>query len=98
MAELGGVLNAATARVVGLVSQVLATEAWPGRGIRSAQARGLTTPARTLAAMAPRLGELPDTPPPRGRGSWPRTGWRWSCAEPRRPSTPRWPPWPATPR
>ena len=35
MAQVCGVLNAATARLVGLVAQVLGTEAWQGWGIRS---------------------------------------------------------------
>ncbi len=35
MAEVCGVLNAATARLVALVARVLATEAWHGWGIRS---------------------------------------------------------------
>jgi hypothetical protein len=34
MAEVCGVLNAAMARLVGLIARVLASEAWHGWGIR----------------------------------------------------------------
>jgi hypothetical protein len=37
MAEVCGVLNAATGRLVGLIARVLETEAWQGWGIRSAE-------------------------------------------------------------
>src|SRR5947208_15013632 len=67
MAEVCGVLNAATGRLVGLIARVIETGAWEGHGIRSAEhwvawrsgvSRGR---ARTLVAMARRLGELPHT-------------------------------------
>ena len=37
MAEVCGVLNAATGRLVGLIARVLETGAWEGHGIRSAE-------------------------------------------------------------
>ena len=67
MAEVCGVLNAATARLVGLVGEVLATEAWQGWGIRSPEhwvvwKCGVSARrARTLVAMARRMAELPET-------------------------------------
>jgi len=67
MAEVCGVLNAATGRLVGLIGRVLETEAWQGWGIRSAQHwvawKCGVSPRRAhvLVAMARRLGELPRT-------------------------------------
>lgn len=67
LAEVCGVLNAATARLVGLVAEVLATEAWQGWGIRSPEQWvswkcGVSARrARTLVAMARRMAELPET-------------------------------------
>jgi hypothetical protein len=67
IAEVCGLLNAATGRLVELIAKVLATEAWQGWGIRSAEQwvawKCGVSPARarTLVAMARRLGELPET-------------------------------------
>lgn len=67
IAEVCGVINAATGRLVDLIASVLATESWAGWGIRSAEhwvawkcavSRGR---ARSLVAMARRLGDLPET-------------------------------------
>ena len=82
MAEVCGVLNAATGRLVGLIARVLETGAWEGHGIRSAEhwvawrsgvSRGR---ARTLVAMRGGWASCP-TPGRRWRlASWPRTRWR----------------------
>jgi len=67
MAEVCGILNVATARLVGLIGQVLETESWQGFGIRSAEhwvawKCGVSPRrARVLVMMARRLGELPET-------------------------------------
>ncbi len=67
MAEVCGLLNAATGRLVGLIAQVLATEAWQGVGIRSPeqwvawQCGTSRRRAQALVGMARRLGELPQT-------------------------------------
>ncbi|HEX2192064.1 MAG TPA: hypothetical protein VHH09_02640, partial [Acidimicrobiales bacterium] len=61
MAEVCGLLNAATARLVGLIGQVLGTEAWEGFGIHSpeqwvAWKCGVSRRrARALVCMARRL-------------------------------------------
>jgi len=66
LAEVCGVLNAATGRLVSLIAQVLATESWQGWGIRSASHwvawKCGVSPARArgLVLMARRLGELPE--------------------------------------
>ena len=86
MAEMCGLLHAATARLVGLIGQVLATGAWPGFGIRSAEhwvtwKCGVSARrARELVGMARRLPEFPETRAPSPPGSWPRTRWRSSPA------------------
>ncbi len=41
IAEVCGVMNAATSRLVGLIARVLETESWQGWGIRSASHCGL---------------------------------------------------------
>ena len=67
IAEVCGVINAATARLVRLIGQVLETESWAGWGIRSpeqwvAWKCGVgRARARSLVAMARRLPELPET-------------------------------------
>ena len=67
IAEVCGVLNAATGRLVELIAKVLATDAWTGAGIRSAehwvawQCGVSASRARSLVAMARRLPELPET-------------------------------------
>ncbi|MCA1657660.1 MAG: HNH endonuclease [Actinobacteria bacterium] len=67
IAEVCGVVNAATGRLVGLIGRVIETEAWQGHGIRSAEQwvawKCGVSPgrARRLVAMARRLGELPHT-------------------------------------
>ena len=67
IAEVCGVLNAATGRLVHLIARVLATESWQCSGIRSAshsvawQCGVSPARARRLALMARRLGELPET-------------------------------------
>jgi len=67
IAEVCGVLHAATGRLVGLIGQVVETEAWQGWGIRSAEQWvgwkcGMTPErARRLVAMARRVPELPET-------------------------------------
>ncbi|HWC10460.1 MAG TPA: DUF222 domain-containing protein, partial [Acidimicrobiales bacterium] len=67
MAEVCGLLNAATARLVALIGQVLATGAWPGFAIRSAEhwvtwKCGVSARrARELVGMARRLPELAAT-------------------------------------
>ena len=67
IAEVCGVINAATGRLVSLIAAVLATASWEGWGIRSPEhwvawrcgvSRGR---ARRLVSMARRLGELPET-------------------------------------
>ncbi len=60
-------VNAATGRLVGLIARVLATDAWQGAGIRSAEQwvgwKCGVSPARarTLVRMARRVGELAET-------------------------------------
>ncbi|CAN5571476.1 hypothetical protein BH20ACT2_BH20ACT2_03470 [soil metagenome] len=67
IAEVCGVLNAASARLVGLISEVLDTGSWTGVGIRSAehwvswQCGVSPGHARSLVATARRLAELPQT-------------------------------------
>ena len=67
IAQVCGVLNAATARLVRLIARVLETESWHGWGIRSAShwvswKCGVSPArARTLVLMARRLEELPET-------------------------------------
>jgi len=67
MAQVCGVINAATGRLVDLIARVLATGAWEGWGIHSPEhwvgwKCGVGTGrARALVAMARRLGELPST-------------------------------------
>jgi hypothetical protein len=67
MADVCGMLHAATARLVGLIGRALETEAWQGFGIRSPQQwvawKCGVSPrrAQTLVAMARRLRELPET-------------------------------------
>ena len=67
IAEVCGVMNAATGRLVHLIAGVLETESWQGWGIRSAShwvawKCGVSpSRARTLVLMARRLGELPVT-------------------------------------
>src|SRR5688572_1005180 len=67
MAQVCGLMNAATGRLVSLIARVLETEAWQGAGIRSASQwvawKGGVSPARarSLVLMARRLGELPET-------------------------------------
>ncbi len=74
MAEVCGVLHAATAWLVRLIGQVLETEAWQGFGIRSAEQwvawKCGVSPrrARTLVMMARRLGEFPETQAAFGTG------------------------------
>jgi len=67
IAEVCGVINAATGRLVRLIGQVLETGSWDGVGIRSpeqwvAWKCGVGSGrARSLVAMARRLSELPQT-------------------------------------
>ncbi len=67
IAEVCGMINAATARLVRLLGEVLATGSWEGAGIRSpeqwvAWKCGVgPARARSLVAMARRLPELPET-------------------------------------
>ena len=67
IAEVCGLLNATTARLVELIARVLATGAWMGAGIHSAeqwvawQCGVSPRRARALVAMANRLPELPST-------------------------------------
>lgn len=67
IAEVCGVMNAATGRLVGLIAQVLEAGTWEGAGIRSlpqwvAWRCGVSLGrARRLVTMARRLGELPET-------------------------------------
>ncbi len=67
LAEVCGLLNAATGRLVALVGQVLATGAWEGFGIRCPeqwvqwQCGVSRRRAKTLVGMARRLPELPET-------------------------------------
>ena len=67
IAEVCGLLNATTGRLVELIAKVLETEAWAGAGIRTAEQwvswKCGVSPgrARSLVAMARRLGELPET-------------------------------------
>ena len=74
IAELCGLLNATTARLVGKIAEVLTTESWTGSGIRSAehwvawQCGVSTGRARRLVAMARRLGELPEAEAAFGAG------------------------------
>ena len=65
IAEVCGLLNATTARLVALIAEVIATGTWNGWGIRSIE-HWVTwqcgvSPARAakLVAMARRLGDLP---------------------------------------
>jgi len=67
IAEVCGILNVATGRLVSLIGRVLATEAYAGAGIRSpeqwvAWQCGVSLGrARSLVAMARRLPALPET-------------------------------------
>ena len=67
MAEVCGVINAATARLVRLIAGVLGTESWQGSGVRSAShwvawKCGVSPArARSLVLTARRLVELPET-------------------------------------
>lgn len=67
IAQVCGVINAATARLVSLIAQVLETEAWHGAGIHSASQwvawKCGVSPARArrLVLMARRLAKLPET-------------------------------------
>ncbi len=67
MAEVCGLINAATGRLVRLIGLVLATGSWEGAGIRSpeqwvAWKCGVGSGrARSLVTMARRLGDLPQT-------------------------------------
>jgi hypothetical protein len=67
MAEMCGILNAATGRLVGLIAAVLQTESWQGWGVRSAEQwvswKCGVSPgrARSLVRMARRASELPET-------------------------------------
>ncbi|MGI8984052.1 MAG: DUF222 domain-containing protein [Acidimicrobiales bacterium] len=67
IAEVCGVMNAVTARLVQLIGRVLETESWQGFGIRSAShwvawKCGVSPArARALVLMARRMGELPET-------------------------------------
>ncbi|MGH9224908.1 MAG: DUF222 domain-containing protein [Acidimicrobiales bacterium] len=67
IAEVCGFLNATAGRLVALIAEVLATGAWEGWRIRSpehwvAWKCGVSPGrARSLVAMARRLGELPET-------------------------------------
>ncbi len=67
IAEVCGILNVATGRLVSLIGRVLATESYAGAGIRSpeqwvAWKCGVSLGrARTLVSMARRLPELPVT-------------------------------------
>ncbi|HEX3394782.1 MAG TPA: DUF222 domain-containing protein, partial [Acidimicrobiales bacterium] len=67
IAEVCCILNVAGGRLVGLIGQVLDTEAWSGAGIRSpeqwvAWKCGVSAGrARRLVAMARRLPEMPHT-------------------------------------
>ncbi len=66
IAEVCGILNVATGRLVSLIARVLATEAYSGMGIRSPEQWvvwkcGVSARrARSLVAMARRLPELPE--------------------------------------
>jgi hypothetical protein len=65
MAQVCGVLNAATGRLVALIAKALATGAWQQTGICSPvhwvawQCGVSPAHARSLVSMANRLGELP---------------------------------------
>ena len=65
ISELMGVINAATAELVSVISAVLESGAWGGGGVRSPEhwvawrAGVSTTRAKGLVAMARRLGKLP---------------------------------------
>jgi len=67
IAEVCGILNVATGRLVSLIGRVLTTDAYAGAGIRSpeqwvAWQCGVSLGrARSLVAMARRLPELPET-------------------------------------
>lgn len=67
IAEVCGVINAATGHLVSLIAGVLETESWQGAGIRSASQwlawKCGVSPARArvLVLMARRLAELPET-------------------------------------
>lgn len=74
MAEVCGILNAATARLVGLIAEVMQTECWQGWGLRSAEQwvswKCGVSPgrARSLVRMSSRIGELPEVHAAHGRG------------------------------
>ncbi|HVM15506.1 MAG TPA: DUF222 domain-containing protein, partial [Egibacteraceae bacterium] len=64
IAELMGVINAATAELVSVVGEVLATDAWCGAGLRSAAhwvgwRAGLSPARAAVVQMARRAPELP---------------------------------------
>ncbi|HJV09735.1 MAG TPA: DUF222 domain-containing protein [Acidimicrobiales bacterium] len=67
IAEVCGVMNAATARLVRLIGEVLETESWQGWGVRSASQwvawKCGVSPARarSLVLIARRVNELPET-------------------------------------
>lgn len=74
IADVCGVINAATGRLVQLIAGVLETESWHGWGIRSASQwvawKCGVSPARAkrLVLMARRLAELPETRAAFGNG------------------------------
>ena len=74
VAEVCGILNAATGRLVGLIAAVVETGCWQGCGVRSAEQwvswKCGVSPgrARALVRMATRIGELPEIHAAHGRG------------------------------
>jgi hypothetical protein len=96
MAQVCGVLNAATGRLVALIAKALASGAWQQGGVCSpghwvAWQCGLSSAhARSLVTMANRLGELPVTRAALRREASARTRHEWCAAMPRPAWTPRW--------
>src|SRR3954447_26461882 len=74
MAEAGGILTAATGRLVGLIAAVVESECWQGGGVRSAEQwvswKCGVSPgrARALVRTASRIGELPEVHAAQGGG------------------------------
>src|SRR5206468_8903729 len=74
MAEVCGVLNAATGRLVALIAEVVETGCWQGWGLRSAEQwvawKCGVSPgrARSLVRTASRIAELPEVHAAHGRG------------------------------
>ena len=101
IAEVCGVINAATARLVRLIGRILETGAWEGVGIRSAEQWVAWKCGVGPGRAAPWWswpGGWPTCPRPERhsrQANWPRIRWPSLPDMPPPPPTPRWPSSPA---